>query len=219
MTLNFTLFDLDGTLYPADSGLLQEIGQRIQLWLCERLRLSWEEAITVRSDYYFRYGTTLSGLIAEHDIDVNDYLDFVHDISLERYLHPNPALISMLDRLALRKVVYTNASAGYSWRVLRALDIGDHFERVISIEDVGLRNKIYIDAYERALALLDARADQCIMIEDTPRNLRVAKALGMTTVLVRAPETESNTDGSESADFTIADVLDVGKIVEALLKS
>ncbi len=211
MTLKFIIFDLDDTLYPRDSGLMQEVGRRIQTWLCNHLGLAWEAAVALRRDYYQRYGTTMGGLIAEQDVDVHDYLAFVHDIPVEEYLGPNPALDAMLASIPLRKAVYTNSTSEYGWRVLQALGVAGHFERVIGIEEAGLRNKPYHDAYERTLALLGAQGAECIMIEDTARNLRPAKALRMTTVLVDAKP-------NENADFVVGSVLEVGRVVNGLLR-
>jgi len=211
MTLKFIIFDLDDTLYPRNSGTMQEVGRRIQLWLCNHLGLTWEEAIAVRRDYFHRYGTTMCGLIAEHDVDTSGYLTFVHDFPVEEYLDPNPALSAMLDSIPLRKAVYTNATSEYAWRVLRALGVADHFEQVIGIEEVGLRNKPCRDAFEQMLARLGVQGSECIMVEDLTHNLRPAKALGMTTVLIDA-------DADESVDFVVGSVLEVAEVVRELLR-
>jgi len=209
LVLKFIIFDLDDTLYPRNSGLMQEIGCRIQTWVCNHLGLSWEEAIAVRRDYFQRYGTTMGGLIAEHDVDPHDYLAFVHDVPVGEYLVPNPALAAMLDAIRLRKAVYTNATSEYAWRVLRALGVAGHFEQVIGIEEVGLRNKASRDGYECTLALLGAEGAECIMVEDIVPNLRPAKAVGLTTVLVGA-------EYDESVDFVVGSVLEVGQVVNEL---
>jgi putative hydrolase of the HAD superfamily len=217
MSFRFILFDLDETLYTRESGLSKEVGRRIQTWVARFLGVAWEEAYRVRRDYYHRFGTTLEGLIAEHNVDANDYLTFVHDIPVEEYLGPNPALAAMLNALPQRKAVYTNATTEYSWRVLRALGVSDFFERVISIEHVGLRNKLYRDAYEQALAFLDAQGEECIMVEDTVRNLRAAKELGLTTVLIAANGADLDTvTDEESVDFIVKDVLAVERVVQDL---
>ncbi|MEE8391055.1 MAG: pyrimidine 5'-nucleotidase [Anaerolineae bacterium] len=215
MVFKFIIFDLDETIYPRGNGLLQEVGHRIQLWVQQQFDLTWEEAVAMRRDYFFRYGTTMGGLIAEHDVDVHEYLVFVHDVPLGDYLAPNPALAAMLNGLPLRKAIYTNGTAEHGWRVLQTLEVADHFERVIGIEDVGLRNKPYLDAYEQMLALLGARGAECIMVEDSARNLRPAKALGMTTVLVGA---EPDEDEAGSVDFVVESVLDVGEVVGGSLR-
>jgi putative hydrolase of the HAD superfamily len=231
MTLKYILFDLDETLYPPGSGLLQQIGQRIQAWLCNHLALEWDEASALRSDYFDRYGTTLGGLLTEREVDAGDFLTFVHDIPVEAYVGPNPALSAMLNAIPLRRVVYTNGTAEYAWRVLRALELTACFERVIGIEQVGLRSKLYRDAYERALALIGVQGDECIMVEDSVRNLRPAKELGLTTVLVqmnslprslvvRAAHSRKRPQATTASDvdFVVKDILAVGNIVQDLLR-
>lgn len=207
----FIIFDLDDTLYARENGLMGEVGRRIQTWLCENMELTWEEAVVLRRKYFHQYGTTLGGLIVEHDVDAHNYLVYVHDIPLEEYIGHNPALDAMLADIPLRRVVYTNATAEYAWRVLGVLGVTEHFEDVVGIEDVGLLNKPYQEAYERVLVRLDAWGPECIMVEDSARNLNPAKALGMTTVLV-----DSMPDWS--VDYVVKDVLQVGKVVSKLLK-
>ena len=205
------IFDLDDTLYARENGLMGEVGRRIQAWLCENMELAWEDAVVMRRKYYRQYGTTLGGLIAEHDVDAHDYLVYVHDIPLEEYIGPNPALDAMLAAIPLRHAVYTNATAEYARRVLGVLGVADHFEDVIGIDDVGLINKPVQEAYERVLVRLDAWGPECIMVEDSARNLNPAKALGMTTVLV---------DGVPdwSVDFVVEDVVQVGQVVSKILE-
>lgn len=218
--LKYILFDLDNTLYPPSSGLFQLVGQRIQAWLCERLALEWGEALALRRDYLARYGTTLEGLLAERQVDTDDYLAFVHNVQVEAYLEPDPALGAMLNVIPLRRIIYTNGTLEYAWRVLHALDLADCFERIIGIEQVGLRSKLYREAYERALGLLGARGDECVMVEDSARNLLPAKELGLTTVLVQTnsrPRALAHDHPASAVDFVVKDVLSVGDIVQDLL--
>jgi len=211
VTLKFIIFDLDDTLYPHTSGLRQALGHRIQLWLQQQFDLTWEEANALRRDYFLRYGTTLGGLIAAHSVDAHAYLAFVHAVRVEEYLDPHPALVAVLDGIPLRKAVYTNAPVEYAGRVLRALGVADCFEQVIGIEDVGLCSKPNLGAYEQVLARLGVRGDECVMVEDSVRNLGPAKALGMATVLVGAEP-----DEDEGVDFVVGNVLDVGEAVNDL---
>jgi putative hydrolase of the HAD superfamily len=210
MSLEFVIFDLDNTLYPRHSGVMEDMGRRIQTWLCDRLNLTWQEARDLRRDYLHQYGTTMGGLMVEHDMEVSDYLDFVHDIRVEDYLEPNPALEQMLEGIPLRKVIYTNGTSAYGRRVLQALDALDQFERIIGIEEVGLRNKFTREAYKRTLALLETKGPACIMVEDSARNLRPAKELGLTTILVDA-------EPNQYVDFTVDSVLQVGRVIDWLL--
>lgn len=210
MDLTHIIFDLDETLYSRDVGLMQEIGRRITQWVHQSLGLTPEEAIILRKTYLQKYGTTLAGLIAEHRVDVEAYLAFVHDVPVEQYLHPDPALAAMLSAIPLHKVIFTNATSEYAWRVLQTLGVADQFEQVVGIREVGLCNKPRPQAYRRLLRRLQIQGPNCILVEDRAVNLLPGKQLGMVTVLVdAAPE--------EGGDFVVKDVLEVGPLVARLI--
>ncbi|MFW6082424.1 MAG: pyrimidine 5'-nucleotidase [Chloroflexota bacterium] len=217
ITLKFLVFDLDNTLYPRGSGVMEEIGRRIQLWLCRERDLTWEQATILRKAYLRQYGTTMGGLMQEGDADMDHYLDFVHDIPIETYLGPDEQLNRMLERIPLRKVVYTNATSAHGRRVLSALGIRSCFERIIGIENVGMRNKFIPEAYERMLALLDASGQECVMVEDSPRNLPPAKAAGMITVLVAQERRDDLVVCDDAVDFVVENVLGVEHVIDRLL--
>jgi len=184
--LRYALFDLDNTLYPANNGLWGAITERINLYMIERLRLPLAEATTLRRGYLNAFGNTLTGLRHDFGIDGVDYLNFVHDLPLDHYLRPDPALDAMLARLPQVKVIFTNADAPHAGRVLDRLGIRRHFTHVIDILALNYVNKPEPQAYRRALELLAADPAQCVYVEDTAHNLPPAHDLGMCTVLVEA---------------------------------
>jgi putative hydrolase of the HAD superfamily len=206
------LFDLDETLYPRSAGLMQEISARISRYLIERMGYSPEEAQAKKLHYYHAYGTSLRGLMAEETVDVEDYLSYVHDIDVARYVGPNPDLDAMLRSIPLAKVVFTNATQEHARRVLDLLGIAEHFPFVIDIRAMALVNKPDPRAYRRILELIGAQAGECIIVEDTPRNLLPAKALGMKTILVDHAE-------CGEVDFCVPDILGVGDVVKRLTES
>lgn len=201
------IFDLDETLYPRNAGLMQEIGARILRYLIERLDLSEEEARFQKLDYFTRYGTTLRGFVVERpDIDPEDYLTFVHDLHLSDYIGPNPALAAMLRSLPQRKVIFTNATVEHAHNVLTILGCADQFECIIDVRAVDFISKPDPRAYHRILELLDARGEECALIEDNARNLRPAKALGMTTILVDSVD-------CDDVDYCVRDILGVKECI------
>lgn len=213
MLFTHAIFDLDETLYPTHIGLMQNIGQKITRWLQRHLGLSAEEASRLREVYVQLYGTTLGGLLAEHagEVDVEDYLAFVHDVPVEDYLRPDPALRAMLTALPLRRVVFTNSTAEHARRVLNALGIADIFEHIVDIRALNFIHKPCLEAYERLLALLSAQGPACILIDDRAVNLRPARQLGMTTILV-------NSRPQDDADFAVDNILEVGPLIQQLVK-
>jgi putative hydrolase of the HAD superfamily len=211
--IKYIIFDLDETLYPRGAGLMQEIGARINRYLRERLGLSEEAARALRLRYYQQYGTALRGLLVERaDANPEDYLQFVHDIRLTDYIRPNRALGDMLRSIPLTRVVFTNATAEHARNVLDVLGIADCFEDIVDVRTFDYISKPNPHAYQKLLEHLQARGDECILVEDAARNLLPAKALGMKTILV------DSTDCDE-VDFCVKDILGVKDAVTQVLQS
>jgi putative hydrolase of the HAD superfamily len=178
-------FDLDETLYPASSGLWVEIRARINAYMHERLGFPWEEIEIVREQYFRQYGTTLRGLQANHQVDMDDYLAFVHDVPLEAHLQPDPRLRAALEGIRARKFIFTNADCAHAGRVTRALGLEGLFDGCIDVHAIAPYCKPMPESFEKALAAAgspDPRA--CVLLDDQPRITRAARALGMYTVLV-----------------------------------
>jgi putative hydrolase of the HAD superfamily len=211
MTIRAILFDLDDTLYPRSAGVLAQVRERILLYMQSRLGMAPDEADALRRHYLHTYGTTMRGLQLHHQIDADDYLDYVHDIPLHNYLVPNPALDRALASLPQRKVVFTNASREHAERVLDSLGVRHHFERIVDVRDVDFQSKPRISAYRRACQLLNLRPEECVLVEDNVRNLQPARQLGMTTVLV----SEDDQDESGVVDHTIPRVEGIANILNS----
>jgi putative hydrolase of the HAD superfamily len=208
----FLIFDLDETLYPRGAGLMQEIGVRINRYLIENLHLPQEQANELRQRYYHQHGTALRGLVVERpDVDPEDYLHFVHDIRLTDYLGPDPALAEMLRSIPLTKVIFTNATVEHARNVMTILGIADQFADIIDVRRVEYVSKPNAEAYARLLNILQAGGAECILVEDSARNLLPGKALGMTTILV------DSADCAE-VDYCVHDILSVKAAVEAALE-
>jgi putative hydrolase of the HAD superfamily len=208
----FLIFDLDETLYPRQAGLMQEIGVRINRYLIENLHLPQDQANELRQRYYHQHGTALRGLVVERpEVDPEDYLHFVHDIRLTDYLRPDPELAQMLRSIPLAKVIFTNATVEHARSVLSILGIADQFADIIDVRRVEYVSKPNAEAYARLLNILQARGDECILIEDSARNLLPGKALGMTTILV-------DSDECAEIDYCVRDILGVKDAVAAALE-
>lgn len=191
-----TLFcDLDDTLYPANSGLWGEIAGRINRYMHERMGFPLETLAEVREAYFRQYGTTLRGLQANHAIDVDDYLAFVHDVPLDRYLRPDPALRAVLERLPLRKYIFTNADANHARRVLKATGLEGIFDGILDIHTIAPYCKPMPDAFAQALkAVGDPDPHTVVLVDDQARITRAARALGFYTILVGRDGSEADAD-------------------------
>ena len=145
------VFDLDNTLYPHHLNLWQQVDDRIRQYIARFLNVTHEEAFRVQKDYYKRYGTTMRGLMTEHGLKPDDFLDFVHQID-HSPLEPNPALGAALEKLAGRKLILTNGTRKHADAVMRRLAVHQHFEGIFDIVAAGLEPKPSRQTYERFLA-------------------------------------------------------------------
>ena len=201
--MNVLLFDLDETLYPKSLGVVPRVDVRINRYLEERIGVAAAEVDTLRRRYWAEFGTTLSGLIAHHAIDPEDYLRFIHDIEIDDLLARDEALLALLSALPGRKAIFTNASRHHAGRVLARLGVTGAFEAVVALEDLEYVAKPATGAFERVLARLGARAEISTLIDDNVRNVAAAKKLGLRTVWVG----EGSTDGADHVVATVADLV------------
>ncbi len=185
-----TLFlDLDETLYPHSNGLWEKIGDRITRFMVTRLDMNEENAQDLRARYLSEYGTTLNGLRANHGVDPDDYLEYVHDVPIHEYIEPAPHLRQMLASIRIKKIIFTNSQDSHVKRVLNALDVSDQIDDIIDIYALNFTNKPRPEAYAQALKIADSPDPKtCILADDRSVNLMPAAELGMTTVLVGANE-------------------------------
>ncbi len=182
------VFDLDNTLYPPSARLFDQIEVRMTNWVMQALGVDRARANHLRQHYWQTYGTTLAGLMAEHDIDPAPYLVDVHDISFHP-LHPDPELAARIRALPGRRIVYTNGSAPYAQRVLEARGLSGLFDAVYGVEHAGFRPKPDRAAFETVFAADGLTPTTAAMFEDDPRNLAAPHAMGMRTIHV-APEAD-----------------------------
>lgn len=178
------LFDLDNTLYPSNSGLMEAISARIDQFIELKLNLPPAVAEAVRQAYYSYYGSSIGGMLRHCRVDAGELIDFVHDLPPDDYLSPDLRLTELLASLPGRKFVFTNAPAEYAWRALRALGVDRYFERVFDIYFGGLQGKPSLEVYEKVMAALGQPMEMCWLVDDAFANLLPAKALGCRTVWI-----------------------------------
>lgn len=200
------IFDLDNTLYPASSNLFPLIDARIGAYVARHLGVDRQEAHRIQKGYFHAHGTTLSGLMAEHGVDPHHYLADVHDIEMD-LLERNDALAAALARLPGRKLVFTNGDAPYAAKVLDRLGLGDSFEAIHDIHATAYRPKPEPVAYQGLCDAYGLDPARSLFAEDMARNLKPAKAIGMTTVWVDNGSEQPPEDSDRSfIDYTTTDI-------------
>lgn len=177
-------FDLDNTLYAADTDLFAQIDGRMARFIADFLKVDLGTARHYQKSYWHSHGTTLSGMMAEHDMPPEPFLEFVHDIEIDM-LQPDPKLDAALRGLSGRKFIFTNASLSHAERVLGRLGLAGHFEEIFDIAAANYIPKPKPEPYQQLLNASGAGADAVAMIEDSAKNLVAAHELGMTTIWVQ----------------------------------
>lgn len=201
-------FDLDDTLYPAKTGLWDAIRDRMNLYMQKIVDLPISEIVKLRQFYLEKYGTTLRGLQAHHKVDADDYLAFVHDLPLEKYIQPDPALRTLLLNLPQRRWIFTNSDSNHSNRVLKIIGIDDCFDGIIDIRALGFDCKPDLAAYQKALAIAGVDdAGSYALFDDSIRNLLPAGTLGFYTVLVGQNDSEPQVDLSIKSLHSLKDIM------------
>ncbi|WP_119305972.1 pyrimidine 5'-nucleotidase [Cohaesibacter haloalkalitolerans] len=177
------IFDLDNTLYPRHVDLFAQMEVKMNEFVSSLLGLTLEDASHLRHSYYKQYGTTLRGLMIEHHIQADDFLEYVHDID-HSVVEPDPLLASALRSLPGKRYIYTNGTQDHARKVSERLGITEYFHDVFDIVWAGLDPKPNRAPYERLLAQTGIKAERAAMFEDLARNLKVPAELGMTCVLI-----------------------------------
>ena len=211
--ITYILFDLDDTLYATSAGMMHEVSARMSEYMITRLGFAPATVDAQRKDYWARYGTTLRGLYIERQIDPQAFLRFVHDVRVDTYLQADARLEAMLAQMPQRKAIFTNAPEDYAHEVLRVLGVERHFEAIFGINFIEYQSKPTQCAYDKVAAALPVPPNACLMIDDTARNLVPAKKMGMTTAWLTSTADRYGDDGHTSADYTLATIYDVAKIL------
>ncbi|MFD1610499.1 pyrimidine 5'-nucleotidase [Sphingomonas tabacisoli] len=200
------IFDLDNTLYPASADLFGLIDQRMTAFIQDLLGLDWTAARALQKDYFHAHGTTLSGLMAEHGVEPRTFLDYVHDIEMDA-LSEDKRLVEAVARLPGRKLIFTNGDEAYARRVLARLGLGESFEAIHDIHACAYTPKPHPDAYHAMAEAFDIQPPESLFVEDMARNLKPAKAIGMTTVWVNnGSEQAREPDDRAYVDYEVTDL-------------
>lgn len=201
------IFDLDNTLYAAECRLFDEIDARMSAYIRERLSIEHEDARKLQKDYYVRYGTTMAGLMREHGVDPDHFLDYVHDIDLAP-ISENRALAGAIDALPGEKYIYTNGSVAHAENVAGALGVFHLFDGVFDIKAADYTPKPHREPYEAFVRRFNIAPERAVMFEDLAHNLETPKALGMTTVLVCSAADWIGDEPAEKRPARIGDTAD-----------
>ncbi|MDO8442660.1 MAG: pyrimidine 5'-nucleotidase, partial [bacterium] len=176
MRFTTIFFDLDDTLYPPGANLWEAIKGRMNDYMRARMNIPENEIPILREKYFLEYGTTLRGLQANHNINTDEFLAYVHDLSLKDYLTPNPTLRAIIASLPTRNLIFTNADKAHARRVLSALELNDLFDTIVDVNTVAPYCKPMPESFKIAMQIAgETDPSKCVMIDDIRRTTRAAR--------------------------------------------
>lgn len=181
------IFDLDNTLYDAESNVMAQVRDRMTEFLTGFFQIPAEDAAVIRQDYWKKYGTTLRGLMVEHNIDPHHFLSHAHDIDLQD-VPPCGIISEYLEHLPGKKIIFTNAPLHFATRMTKHLGIDRHFDHVFAIENAEFLCKPAPEPYHAVIKNFRFDPARACMFEDMAINLKPAADLGMTTVWLHGGE-------------------------------
>ena len=198
--INTWIFDLDNTLYSADSGIFQQVHQLMGEFIANNLNMEISEAKKLQSKYYKQHGTTLRGMMDNHGVDPDFFLDEVHRLDYS-IVGPNQLLNDELEKLEGRKIIYTNANEKHVLDVLKRINLSDYFDEIFDIKLANYIPKPEIKPYEQIIELFKIDASSSAMFDDIAKNLVPAKKVGFTPIWIDAGYENFSDDIEASKDY------------------
>ena len=185
--IKYWLFDLDNTLYSGQTKVFDQVDKKMSSFISKKLNVSLEEAKKIQKDYFYKYSTTLSGMMKHHKIDANEFLDFVHDVNLD-FLKQDKGLENEISKIKGKKIIFTNGSKAHAFNVTKKIGIDKLFDGVFDIVESNFIPKPSMKAYKILIEKYKIEPQYCILVEDIARNLKPAYELGMKTVWIKNDE-------------------------------
>jgi len=185
--IKYWIFDLDNTLYSGDTKVFDQVDKKMSKFISEKLNVSIEEAQKIQKNYFHEYNTTLNGMIKNHKIDADEFLEFVHDVNLD-FLKADKPLEHEIRNLDGKKFIFTNGSKAHVANVTKRLGIEKLFDGVFDIVESDFIPKPSIQPYKKIIEKYKIDPQYSIFIEDIARNLKPAHELGMKTVWIKNDE-------------------------------
>ena len=181
------IFDLDNTLYSGKTRVFEQVDKKMSKYISEKLNVNIVEAKEIQKNYFYEYNTTLNGMINNHKIDANEFLEFVHDVDID-FLKKDSLLNEELMKLDGKKIIFTNSSRKHAMNIIRKIGIDQHFDDIFDIVDSEFVPKPDIVSYKKLVEKHKIDPKLCVFIEDIARNLKPAYEMGMKTIWIENDE-------------------------------
>ena len=186
--MKYLLLDLDGVCYGKHNNyslekVFGQVSKRMTMFISERLKIDMEKAKKLQTDYFYKYNTSLNGLMIHHDIPPEEFLKYVHTIDLS-FMKEDKIMRSELEKLDMEKFIFTNGSAEHAKNILTHLGVYDLFgrDKVFDIKDAGYVPKPEAKTFDLMVEKFGLNPKETIYIVDIAKNLSIGYERGCATV-------------------------------------
>ena len=186
-SIKYWIFDLDNTLYSGKTKVFEQVDKKMSKYISNKLNVTIKEAKKIQKNYFYEYNTTLNGMIKNHKIDPNEFLEFVHDINID-FLQKDPDLAKEIEKLNGIKIIFTNGSRKHAINVTKRIGIEQYFDDIFDIVESNFIPKPSIEPYKKLVEKHKIDPNLCVFVEDIARNLKPAYEMGMKTVWIENDE-------------------------------
>ncbi len=198
------VFDLDDTLYSKSLGICKSGWERLDNVFNSDIKEKFGVGHISYNDYK-EHGDEL--LRQQKDFDWDSFMGYICDVDVSA-LRPDENLKSALRLLPYKKILFSNGDYRHVDRTLMMLEIEDEFDVKFTCFDSNFYFKPDQRAFNAFLNKTGAVCEECVFFEDSTKNLKVAKELGMMTVLI----SEQPIEKPEYCDFVFGNITEAIKI-------
>ena len=211
------IFDLDNTLYSADSGIFQQVHTLMSKFVSTHLNIDIKKATELQRKYYRQHGTTLRGLMDNHNVDPDHFLSEVHQLDYS-IVGPNFKLNRELKKLKGRKIIYTNANRQHANDILIRLELTNMFDEIFDIKTANYIPKPEASPYEQIISEFNIDPITTIMFDDIAKNLVPAKNVGFSSVWIDVGYENFSDDIAKSKKYLDYETKDLSLFLDEVNK-
>ena len=216
------LFDLDNTLIDFWKMKQQSCSAAIDAMIGAGLNIDSKKAFTILFGLYDKHGFEEKTIFQKFLNKVAGKIDYkilanaivayrrVRSGFLEAYPNADYVLLKLKGK-GIKIGIVTDAPRLKAWIRLASIKLSNYFDAVVTYEDTR-RFKPSKMPFKAALAKLNVKAEECLMVGDWPeRDIKGAKRLGMKTCFARYGNPKVKKSNAEYEITDVRMILDIIK--------
>lgn len=194
--IRHVIWDLDGVLFPYDAPCVQAIIAGIANTIPTiQPSINTKQAFDIAKQSQEKYQNCFTSFVTDHGFAFEPLVKTVFEqIDISQMMQPNPEFIAALEQSPADHIILTRSSMDWALRATTQLGLQHIFteNRIIACDnDPAMAKDKSVTPFQRAITQAGFQAHVTAMVEDTVKNLKYAKELGLHTVLI-APEPQKH---------------------------